>query len=163
MKTVSLILLTSFAFAWAGNSEVAKKLNGWSTECANNAEARANGHSEKALYERLGGYGKIHVLVEKIIENHTSNPNIKHIFENVDLDNLAHHVSHFVASGTGGTQGYEGKSMPEAHAHLKLTDTDFVEATEDIVKAMKSLKYGQNEIDEITCILMSLKDQVVLP
>ncbi len=30
------------------------------------------------------------------------------------------------------------------------------------VMAMQSMGYGQDEIDEIVCILVSLKDQVVL-
>ena len=32
----------------------------------------------------------------------------------------------------------------------------------DIVTAMQSMDYGQDEIDEVVCILVSLKDQVVL-
>ena len=32
----------------------------------------------------------------------------------------------------------------------------------DIVTAMKGMGYGENEINEIVCILVSLKDQVVL-
>jgi hypothetical protein len=32
----------------------------------------------------------------------------------------------------------------------------------DIVKAMQTVGYGQDEIDEFVCILVSLKDQVVL-
>lgn len=40
--------------------------------------------------------------------------------------------------------------------------SDFLSAGDDIGKAMTSLGYGQNEIDEVVCILVSLKDQVVL-
>jgi hemoglobin len=70
-------------------------------------------------------------------------------------------VADFVAAGTGGTEVYTGRPMPAAHADLKLTDADFLSAGHDIVTAMQSMGYGQNEIDEILCILMSLKNQVV--
>jgi hypothetical protein len=43
-----------------------------------------------------------------------------------------------------------------------LTDADFLEAGGDIVKAMQTLDYGEDEINEFVCILVSLKDQVVL-
>ena len=52
--------------------------------------------------------------------------------------------------------------MPASHAHLRLTDADFLAAGGDIVTAMQSMGYGENEINEIVCILVSLKDQVVL-
>jgi hypothetical protein len=52
--------------------------------------------------------------------------------------------------------------MPATHANLKLTDADFLSAGGDIVSAMQSMGYGEDEINEFVCILVSLKDQVVL-
>jgi hypothetical protein len=52
--------------------------------------------------------------------------------------------------------------MPSAHAKLKLTDADFISAGGDIVASMQELGYGEEEINEVVCILVSLKDQVVL-
>jgi hemoglobin len=65
------------------------------------------------------------------------------------------------AAGTGGTTAYTGRTMQAAHAHLELTDAHFLAAGSDVMKAMQSLGYSQNEIDEVVCILVSLKDQVV--
>ena len=67
-----------------------------------------------------------------------------------------------MAAGTGGTQQYRGRDMVASHTHLRLTDADFLSAGGDIVKAMQTQGYGPEEIDEVVCILVSLKDQVVL-
>ena len=83
------------------------------------------------------------------------------MFVRTDSEKLAKHVADFVAAGTGGTAQYTGRDMPSSHAPLKLTDKDFLSAGGDIVGSMQSLGYGQNEIDEFVCILVSLKDQVV--
>ena len=50
----------------------------------------------------------------------------------------------------------------EGSASTHLTDADFLSAGGDILKAMQTMGYGENEITEFVCILVSLKDQVVL-
>jgi hemoglobin len=130
-------------------------------KCSQTSAERAARHEQTPLYERLGGYDKIHALTKEIVRLHLQNDEIKHLFEGVDADLLAKHVADFVAAGTGGSEEYTGRPMPTAHAGLELTDADFLSAGNDIVNAMQSMGYGQNEIDEILCILMSLKDQVV--
>ena len=80
----------------------------------------------------------------------------------VDGEHLAKQVADFMAAGTGGTETYQGRNMHGAHAHLDLTTADFLSAGGDVIKAMKNLGYAQEEIDEVVCILVSMKDQVVL-
>ena len=129
--------------------------------CDNSEQARAQRQADDALYNRLGGYDRIHDLTKEIVKRHDINPEIKHTLEHVDNDALAKHVADFIASGTGGPQTYTGRSMPASHAHLNLTDADFLSAGGDVMTSMQYKGYGQNEIDEVVCILVSLKDQVV--
>lgn len=130
--------------------------------CEDTAEAREARQAEAPLYDRLGGYDKISALTTEIVSLHEQNEAIQHVMEGVDGEQLAKHVADFVASGTGGPEKYTGRDMVSAHEHLKLTDADFVSAGGDIVKAMQSFRYGEEEIHEVICILVSLKDQVVL-
>jgi len=141
---------------------VEEKMAGLQAMCEETATARAERHAEKSLYDRLGGYDKTHKCMEKIIELHLENDEIKHTMEGVDYEQLADHLTDFVSAGTGGTAEYTGRDIKSAHEHLELTDADFLSAGGDIVKAMKSMEYGENEINEILCILVSMKDQVVL-
>ena len=164
----TLTLLTGFTIlmaavpALADNAPTtAEQMAGMQTMCEETASVRADRQNEKSLYERLGGYDKIYEFVQEIVRRHYTNESIKHMFVGVDRELLTKHVADFVAAGTGGGATYSGRTMPATHAHLGLTDADFLSAGDDIVNSMKVMEYGQNEIEEFVCILVSLKDQVV--
>ena len=163
--TTAAIVLAVLSAVTAGAADtptVAEQMAGLQTMCADSEQARAGRQAENALYNRLGGYDRIHQLTREVVRLHKQNDAIQHMFEHVDSEHLAKSVADFVASGTGGPQSYTGRPMPAVHARLELTDADFLSAGGDIVTAMQSMGYGQDEIDEVVCILVSLKDQVVL-
>jgi hemoglobin len=160
---VLTVAMLAVGVAGAGDaSTVADQMSGLQTMCADTAQARAQRQADEALYFRLGGYDRIHEFTREVVRLHKQNDAIKAMFTYVDSEKLAKHVADFVAAGTGGSESYTGRAMPAVHAKLRLTDADFLSAGGDIVTAMQSMDYGQNEIDEIICILVSLKDQVVL-
>jgi len=161
-----VVLLAIFpVLAIAGGDEtpsVEDKMNGLQAMCTETADAQAARQDAKSLYDRLGGYERIHALTTEIVRLHQVNPDFRLMMKYVDGEHLATSVADFMAAGTGGTEEYKGRNMRAAHAHLDFTDADFLSAGGDVAQAMKSLGYGQEEIDEVICILVSLKDQVVL-
>jgi len=162
--TMAIILTLVLPAALAGAGEtpsVEEQMKGLQTMCSDTAEARAQRQAEKPLYDRLGGYDRIHKLTDEIVRLHKQNDGLKPMFDHIDGENLSKHVADFVAAGTGGPQKYTGRDMPSSHAHLRLTDGDFLLAGGDVMTAMQTMGYGENEINEIVCILVSLKDQVV--
>ena len=168
LKTISkalaalMISLTAVAAAAdEGAPTVAEQMAGLEAMCEASADARAARHADTALYDRLGGYDSILELTTEIVRLHAENEQIKRTLAGVDPERLAKLVADFVAAGTGGTTEYAGRDLPSSHAHLELTDADFLSAGGDVIQAMKNLGHGQDEIDEIVCILVSLKDQVV--
>jgi hemoglobin len=164
-KWILAVLVISMCSVGAANPNeaptVAEQIAGLQQMCADTAEARAQRQADDALYNRLGGYDRIHEFVREVVRLHFENEALDRIMVGVDGEALAKNVADFAASGTGGPQTYSGRSMPDAHARLELTDADFLQAGGDIVKAMQTMGYEQNEIDEFVCILVSLKDQVV--
>ena len=162
----SVMVLLSVAVADANDAghapSVAEQIGGMQAMCAETAEARAQRQAEKPLYDRLGGYDRIHEFTREVVRLHFENKALDRIMVGIDGDTLAKRVADFTAAGTGGPQTYTGRSMPAAHEHLHLTDADFLAAGGDIVKAMQTMGYGENEINEFVCILVSLKDQVIL-
>lgn len=150
------------AAAHAGDgATVAEQMAALQQMCSDTAVERAERHAAESLYVRLGGSERIHELTREVVRLHNQNDAIKHMFVHVDGEDLARKVADFVASGTGGPQGYSGRDLPSSHETLHLTDGDFLSAGNDIVTAMQTKGYGQNEIDEVVCILVALKDQVV--
>ncbi len=164
LMTLALILVIAAATAMAGTKKAPtteEQMTGLQSMCDGSATARSARHAQEALYHRLGGYDRILELTTEIVRLHELNPEIKPMLEHVDNKMLAKHVADFMAAGIGGTETYTGRDLPSSHAHLRLTDADFLSAGGDVMTAMNNLGYGQEEIDEVVCILVSLKDQVV--
>jgi hemoglobin len=166
--TLAVFAMTVLSVTAAGANEagtaptVAEQIGGLQTMCAETADARALRHAEKPLYDRLGGYDRIHEFIHEVVRLHFENDALDRVMVGVDGETLVKRVADFTAAGTGGPQTYTGRSMTAAHEHLHLTDADFLAAGGDIVKAMQTMGYGEDEINEFVCILVSLKDQVVL-
>ena len=140
---------------------VEEQMAGLTKMCTDSAGDRAERQEKDPLYDRLGGYDKIHTMVLEVIRLHNENDQIKHTMEGVDEEALAKHLTDFISAGTGGTAEYSGRNLYDSHAHLELTDADFLSAGGDIMEAMTNLEYGENEINDFVCILVSMKDQVV--
>jgi hemoglobin len=131
--------------------------------CAASADVRSARHADEPLFERLGGEAKIHELTREIVRLHAENAAIQHFVDHVDHKVLAERVAQFVISGTGGPEVYAGPSLTDSHAHLELSNAHFLAAGGDVIQAMKNLGHAQDEIDEMVCILVSLRHLVVRP
>jgi hemoglobin len=131
-------------------------------DCAASADARAARHNDKPLYERLGGHEKISEFVSKLIELHMKNEVVKPYFEGVDLETLGTHLVDFIGAGTGGGETYKGRSMPDSHAGMKITPEVFLSAGADIGVAMQAVGWGADEQGEFMCIILSMKESVLM-
>ena len=129
--------------------------------CQESADARAQRQAEVPLYQRLGGHERLQELAGRLVDNHLKNETISSYFKGVDRDALVEHVVNFLGAGTGGSETYTGRDMPTVHAGMNITEEEFLSTGGDVVAAMHSMEYGQEEIDEVVCILVSLKDQVM--
>ncbi len=138
-----------------------EKLDKLKQDCAASAEARAQRHAETPLYERLGKRPGIEAVVRETVRLHGENETIVHVMEGVNRDHLVQQVTDFLASGTGGDVDYHGRDMVQAHAHLDINDAEFLAAGGDVAQAMRANGHGDEEIEEVTCMFVSLHEQVV--
>ena len=136
---------------------VKDQLLGLESMCAENAESTAATDSAKSLYERLGGREHIHKIVAEVIRLHGENKDFDRFMGKVDRKHLIESVTQFMVAASGGPDEYKGPSLPSSHAHLKLTNADFLSAGHDVMLGMK-----KQEINEVLCMFMSLRDQVVI-
>lgn len=114
-----------------------------------------------SLYERLGSWDGIDKIVRSTIANHQKNPAISSFFADVDVDELAGHVTAFFAAGTGGPSKYEGRDMTTTHADMGLSDADFDSAVADVLLALDQNGIGDAEKSEVAAILESLRPAVM--
>lgn len=76
-------------------------------------------------YETFGGEALVPEAIEMFYTRLQSDPVVGEFFERTDLAMLKTHQRMFLTAALGGPDAYEGRDMRAAHAHLKITDTDF--------------------------------------
>ncbi|MEE4271324.1 MAG: group 1 truncated hemoglobin [Thermoanaerobaculales bacterium] len=145
----------------AGEPSVDEQIAGLVQMCAQSEEARVARQAAEPLYVRLGESGGVHRMTTEVVRLHSVNPDFGRFWGDIDEERLIKNLDDFIATGTGGPKGYEGRDMPSAHAHLELSKADFLSAGGDVVKGMENLGYGEEEIQEFVCILVSMKDLVI--
>ncbi|MCA9002694.1 MAG: group 1 truncated hemoglobin [Planctomycetes bacterium] len=131
-------------------------------DCEDSANARAARHNETPLYERLGGQETITAFVSTLIEVHQKNDLVKPYLEGVDLEKLTTNLSDFISAGTGGTAEYKGQSVLDSHTGMGITPEIFLAAGGDIGEAMQMVGWGPDEQAELMCIILSMRDDVIL-
>ena len=118
------------------------------------------------LYERLGGAAGVARLIDAIVEAHMRNPLIRPRFlpyrDDPDrLEEIKHHLRTFFAAGTGGPDDYRGRSMPEAHRGMNISEAEYMAATDDILNTLESHGHDEETRKEVLAIAYALKDQIM--
>ncbi len=129
--------------------------------CAGAADAMKARQAQSSLYDRLGGRESILVVVQDVVRRHLQNEAIVRVMEGVDTDQLVVQVTDFLSAATGGDVAYKGADMVSAHAHLGLTNADFLAAGGDVEAALAAAGVGPAEIQEVMCAFVSLRGEVV--
>lgn len=138
-----------------------QQVAGLEAMCAEAQPAIAARQAEKSLFERVGGRDGIHTMATETVRLHQINEPIKRVMEGVDPDHLIEQVTDFLVLATGGQGEYSGRDMVAAHAHLNLTNADFLAAGGDLGKGMTFAGWGEDEKQELLCAFVGLRPHVV--
>jgi hemoglobin len=95
---------------------------------------------EKTLYERLGGLDAITAVVGAFRDRVAADDRINLKFARTDLGRLTKMLIDQICEATGGPCHYNGRSMKEAHAAMKVTNGEFNALVEDLVATLKQFK-----------------------
>ena len=119
-----------------------------------------------SLYERLGGATGIATLVDDIVEAHMDNPLIKARFlpYREDSDTLAkvkHHTCNFLGAGSGGPEQYSGRSMPDTHRGMNISEQEYIAVVDDILNTLAKHKIDDQSRKDVLAIVYSLKDEII--
>lgn len=123
----------------------------------------------QSLYERLGGVWSIAVVVDDFVDRLMADPRLN---KNPKVDE-AHHrvppagfkylVTEMVCWATGGPQRYTGRSMPDSHAHLDITEDEWQSFLDDLRTTLDKFAVPAAERAELLAIVESTKQDIVLP
>ncbi|NBC96618.1 MAG: group 1 truncated hemoglobin [Deinococcus-Thermus bacterium] len=118
------------------------------------------------LYEQLGADDGIARLVDDIVAAHMENPVINARFRPYQetperLEQLKGHLRDFLSAGSGGTAAYTGRSMPDSHRGMNISEAEYVAATDDILATLDSHGVEPEARRQVLEIAWSLKDEIV--
>ncbi|WP_412987700.1 group I truncated hemoglobin [Pontimicrobium sp. IMCC45349] len=164
MKTINYLLVVLVFALFSCNTE-GKKEEATSKEELAVVEETSK-EVEKTIFEKLGGDEGVSAIVEDIIAKHLENDKIKHYFIALQKDpeyfeKFKQHVKDFLETGTGGEQKYSGRDMVAAHSGLNISESDFLEAIDDILFVLDSHKVDRTSRNELLATLYSMKDAVM--
>jgi len=118
------------------------------------------------LFERLGGTPGINALVDDIVALHMENPAIRVRFrpylETPDtLATTKQHLCAFLEAGSGGTAQYAGRSMPDAHRGMNISEAEYMAAIDDILAALRKHNIDEQSQKDVLAIAYSLKGDII--
>jgi hemoglobin len=124
--------------------------------------------AQSTLYDRLGGVYNIAVVIDDLIDRVMSdarlnaNPRVDEAHHRVSPAGFKYYVTELLCEAAGGPQTYSGRTMGDSHRHLMITDQEWVAFMDDLQKALDKFEVPQPEQDEVTAIVESTKEAIVI-
>lgn len=117
-----------------------------------------------SLFERLGGESAVDIAVDNFYTRVLGDARLNRFFQGIDAGQLRQHQKAFLAFAFGGTPGYDGRSLGEAHKRLHglgLDDTHFDAVVENLAIALRELGVDAGLIDEVALIAESVRPDIL--
>src|SRR5262245_24402952 len=125
--------------------------------------------SHPTLYERLGGVYSIAAVVDDLIDRVmddprlNANPRVDEAHHRVSRAGFKYLVTELVCMATGGPQRYTGRTMRDSHAHLAITEAEWLAFLDDVRQSLDRFNVPAPERAELAAIVDSTKNDIVLP
>lgn len=118
------------------------------------------------LFERLGGSSGIRALVDDIVALHMDNPTIQARFrpyleQQEKLEATKRHLCAFLEAGSGGKAQYTGRTMPDTHRGMNISEAEYMAAVDDILAALGKHNIDDQTQKDVLAIAYSLKGEIM--
>ena len=113
------------------------------------------------LFQKLGGKEAVNAAVDIFYNKVLADDRVKGFFTGVDMKQQIAKQKMFLTYAFGGMPNYSGKSMREAHKHLKLNDEHFNIIVQHLGNTLNELKVPADLIKEVAAIAESVRNDVL--
>ena len=120
--------------------------------------------TKKSLYDRLGGYNAIALVVDDFITRLATDKRFERFFSGFSTDSkkrLRQHILDQFCAAAGGPCIYTGRDMKTSHTGLGITEADWDAAAKHLVAALDKYKVPNAEKDELLAFVGSQKKDIV--
>jgi hemoglobin len=118
----------------------------------------------KSLYQRVGGYDALALVVDDFIGRLVSDKQFEKFFSGFSIDSKKHirqHLLDQLCAATGGPCVYMGRDMKTTHGGLGITEADWELAVKHLTASIDKYKVGEKEKGELLALVSSLKKDIV--
>ena len=119
---------------------------------------------EKTLYERIGGYNALALVVDDFIGRLVGDKQFEKFFVGQSTDSrkrIRQHILDQFCGATGGPCIYLGRDMKTSHAGLGITNAEWDAAAKHLVGSLDKYKVPEKEKGEVLAFVTSLKKDIV--
>lgn len=116
------------------------------------------------LYEQLGGAAAVDKAVDIFYRKMLLDERVARFFDSVDMERQAAKQKAFLTMVFGGPNGYTGRDMRTAHAHLvkQGLDGSHVDAViENLGATLRELGASEAQIQEVAALANSVRSDVL--
>jgi hemoglobin len=103
------------------------------------------GGMDETLYEQIGGADGITRLVDAFYARVLADPELKGFFASVEMAKLRRMQAELFSAALGGPQRYSGRSMVQAHRHLKIGLHDYQRFIRHLFDTLDDAGFGLSE------------------
>lgn len=124
----------------------------------------------KSLWDRLGGEPAITLVVDDFVTRVAKNPSVNFTRKAEgtewkatpnELATLKKHLVQWISSVTKGPLKYEGKSMADIQAAMRITNSQFTALMLDLKASLEKLKVNPLEQDELLSTISGFRKDLV--
>jgi len=124
----------------------------------------------KSLWDRLGGEPAVTLVVDDFVTRVAKNPAVNFTRKDdstewkatpTELAAIKKHLVQWVSSVSKGPLKYEGKSMAEIQAGMKITNAQFTALMLDLKASLAQFKVNQLEQDELLSTISGFRKDIV--
>ncbi|POZ50591.1 group I truncated hemoglobin [Methylovulum psychrotolerans] len=119
---------------------------------------------EESLYERLGGYDAINVVVNDLLPRLLADTQLGRFWQNRGLDGMAREkqlLIDFLCSSSGGPLYYTGRNMAVTHKGMGITESDWAIFRQHLQASLKEFELPEQESAEVLAFIDSTKTEIV--
>ena len=113
------------------------------------------------LYQTLGERPGIARAVDAILQRVLADPRINELFSATDPAQLAPLLTDQICEVAGGPCRYQGRSMEEAHAGLRISQAQFAAFVEDTVAGLDDARVPAAAQQELLAALGAMQGRIV--
>ena len=114
-----------------------------------------------SLYDRLGGKPAITAVIDEFTARVAADNRINHYFAKTDINKFKAHLVDQICEVSGGPCKYTGRTMPETHKGMKISDEEFGWTGAHLAGALDKFSVPDREKNELLQVIGSLQNQIV--